>query len=141
MKLNELYSKEFSQKKTFEVLRSDGTPSGGHITLKSPDDDAAALAFMRFNRLLGKYAKYFESKHELLQKECEEAGDFREYNYMFNAGLIELNNALAIDIVEGWDFDDVFSVQALENILKEFNGLGEQVVTEFINSINEQQKK
>lgn len=80
------------------------------------------------------YARAYQAiREELapLDKECKAKEDWTTYNSEMNWRADELNNVLACAIVTGWSFDEPFSTGALDNLLKQYKGLGTLVANHF----------
>lgn len=142
MNISELYEKEVEQKdRQFEVLRSNGDKSGHHITLKPVNSESVELAAGKYRRIMAMFDESFKEKNKALYDESEKSGDFYEYNYRVNKELAVIRNAVCLELVEGWDFDNEFSIKELENALAGFPGLGEQIWDAYIAALVAYQKK
>jgi hypothetical protein len=140
MNLEDLY-KSSAKAPQFEVKRTDGTDSGHNITLKPAGDEGAAVALMRYLRLLKLMGDKFESENLELKAECEAAKDFSEYNFKLETALASLKKAFARELVTGWDFDNEFTKEALDAALGGFPGLASQIIDAHFDEIEAHQKK
>ena len=122
MNLADLCSQVTASENRFEVVKSDGSMSGHHITLKSHTDKDAILASARYNRVLKVLLDKFESDNAELKAECEAAKNFTEYNFKLDFELQDLRQAFAAELVSGWDFDNAFSKEELAKVLTAFTG-------------------
>lgn len=141
MKLEELFVKAVNDSVTFAVLLPGGEECGNSITLKPIGGEDTALATMRYMRLLKMYDDKFEKEHKELKTECEAAKDFSEYNYLHQKGVAALNKAYAQELVDGWDFDNEFTQDALSDLLDGYPALSQQIIDNFYRIAGEQQKK
>jgi len=142
MNIHELYAAKVEAKdRQFEVLRSDGTPSGHHIVLKPVDSEDVEIAVVKYRRLLAQFDESFKAANAELLAESEAAGDFGEYNIRHGRELVKLQNAVAAELVEGWDFDTEFSQHELSSALAAFKGLGDQIWAAYITQLANYQKK
>jgi hypothetical protein len=142
MKLAELYQQAVTaEAPKFEVLNSAGEKSGHHIFLKAHDDESATKAVFRYQRVVSSFDERFKSENAELYSECEACKNFNEYNYLYNKELVEIDKALARELVTGWDFDDEFSPEALDAIIEAFDGLAKQIVAAFFAAVAEHAKK
>lgn len=124
MELKDFYFEDKAQTGArMPILLPDGTDSGEWLNIVGPEADAAVKAGRAF--LFAYRAKVAEL--EPLQKKCKKQEDFTEYNVLLNDACTELNRQLAAEIVNGWSFDEPFSKEALENLLKQYRTLGNQV--------------
>lgn len=140
MKLEDLYT-HTTANNSFPVKRADGTESGHNINLRTPGDEQAATALMRYLRLLKLIGGKFEQDNAELKAECEAAQDFSEYNFKLELALSALKKAFAAELVTGWDFDDEFSDTALEAALDGFPGLAPQIIDAHFTDIDAHKKK
>lgn len=140
MKLEDLY-KDATAAPRFEVKRTDGTISGHHIYLKPAADDAAAIALMRYLRLLKLMGDKFEHENAELKAECEAAKDFSEYNFKLEVALSDLKKAFAKELVCGWDFDNEYSDKAISAAIDGFPGLSQQIIDAHFSEIDKHKKK
>lgn len=147
MKLSELYKASLPQDdRKFEVLRSDGTPSGHFITLVDPASSKAADAvFMREVAEGGMYSIYAEKNKELL-KESEDNKNYTAFNVGFETFCEEIRDAFAVEVVEDWDFDNEFSKEELINAISSFRSpmlfsLQRQIINKFDQASKEHKKK
>lgn len=140
MKLEDLYT-HTTANNSFPVKRADGTESGHNINLRTPGDEQAATALMRYLRLLKLIGGKFEQDNAELKAECEAAQDFSEYNFKLELALSALKKAFAAELVTGWDFDDEFSDTALEAALDGFPGLAQQIIDAHFTDIDAHKKK
>ena len=128
----------------FEVIKSDGSKSGHHITLKSHTDKDVILASARYNRVLTVMLDKFESDNAELKAECESAKNFTEYNFKLDFALQELRQAFAAELVSGWDFDNAFSKEELAKVLAAFTGehaLAKQILDAYNSMVESAAKK
>jgi sugar phosphate isomerase/epimerase len=137
MKLSDLYAAEIAQEdRAFVVLRSDFSPSENRITLVDPAGEKAAKAAFMFDAAIRRKVKKYEESHKELQAECEEAGDFLEYNLGLELECKTLRDAFCHEIVEGWDFSDEFTPENLQAALDAFRApvlasLQRQIINQF----------
>ena len=144
MNLADLFNAASSSANSFEVLKSDGTPSGHRITLKAHTDKDVILASARYNRVLMSMLERFYSDNAELKAECEEAKNFTEYNLKLDFELQELRQAFAAELVSGWDFDNAFSKEELAKVLGAFIGeyaLHKQILDAYNAMVADQAKK
>lgn len=147
MNLSELYHAEIpTESRRFEVIRSDGSLSGHHITLVDPVGAKAAKAAFMFDSALARRAKKYESENAELLEQCKEAGDFTEYNLGFDLYCQDLRDAFALEVVESWDFDNEFTTDALKAAIEGFRaplllGLQRQIIDAFRRVVAEEAKK
>lgn len=144
MNIADLFNAATSSSNSFEVLKSDGTQSGHRITLKAHTDKDVILAAARYNRVRSLLLKRFDDENSELLSECKEAEDFTEYKFKREFAQQELLQAFAVEVVEGWDFDNQFSKHELMNVMTLVSGdhsLAEQVLRAYNNMIEEQKKK
>lgn len=141
MKLEDLYKKIESKNNQFEVLLPSGESCGNSILLKSHDDDDANIAAMRYSRLISLFDNNFKEKNKELYDECEQAKDFREYNFSHRKSLAEIEKSFAFELVSGWDFDNEFSGESLKELLDGFPSLKDQIISNFYKLAEEHAKK
>ena len=122
MNLADLFNAAASSTNSFDVLKSDGTPSGHRITLKAHTDKDVILASARYNRVLMVMLERFDADNAELKAECEAAKNFTEYNLKLDFELQELRQAFATELVSGWDFDNAFTKEELAKVLAAFTG-------------------
>ena len=122
MNLADLCAQVTESENRFEVVKSDGSMSGHHITLKSHTDKDVILASARYNRVLTVMLERFDADNAELKAECETAKNFTEYNFKLDFALQELRQAFAAELVSGWDFDNEFSKEELTKVLTAFTG-------------------
>ena len=122
MNLADLCAQVTASENRFEVVKSDGSKSGHHITLKSHTDKDVILASARYNRVLTVMLERFDADNAELKAECEAAKNFTEYNFKLDFALQELRQAFAAELVSGWDFDNEFSKEELAKVLAAFIG-------------------
>lgn len=140
MKLEDLFTSATSNS-SFPVKRADGAESGHNINLRTPGDEQAATALMRYLRLLKLIGSKFEQENAELKAECEAAQDFSEYNFKLELALSALKKAFAAELVTGWDFDNEFTDAALTAALDGFPGLAQQIIDAHFAEIDAHQKK
>lgn len=147
MNLSDLYQKETApESRKFEVIRSDGTPSGHHITLINPSSaKAASVAFM-FDSALNRRMKKYEEEKKALREECEAAANFSEYNIGFEMACQDLRDAFAMEVVDGWDFDNEFTPEALKAAIDGYRSpvlfsLQRQIINAYRDMVEAQAKK
>ncbi len=90
------------------------------------------------------YARAYQAaRDELasLDAECKAKNDWTRYNSEMNWKTDALNDALALEIVTGWSFDNAFSREALHELLKQYKGLSTLVAQHFEKSRVDLQKK
>ena len=147
MKLSDLYAAETpTDSRTFSVLRSDFTDSGHKITLIDPTGDKAAKAAFMFDAAIKRRMKRYEADSADLLKECEEAGDYSQFNVGFDFICQDLRDAFCREVVEGWDFDDDFSEANLQSAIDSFRApalvsLQRQIIDAFRRIGTERAKK
>ena len=144
MNLADLFNAAISSTNSFEVLKSDGTPSGHHITLKAHTDKDVILASARYNRVLMVMLERFDADNAELKAECEAAKNFTEYNFKLDFELQELRQAFAAELVSGWDFDNAFTKNELAKVLAAFTGehaLAKQILDAYNAMVADQAKK
>lgn len=105
------------------ILLPDGTDSGEWLNVIDPEADAAVKAGRAF--VFAYRAKTAEM--DPLRKKCEASGDFTEYNITIDDAAVELNRALAAEIVNGWSFTEEFTREKLQTLLSQYRTLGNQV--------------
>lgn len=100
-----------------------GEDSGEWLNIVSPESDIAVKAMRSYLR------KYREITAELepLKTKCEEVSDFTEYNLSLSERCAMLNHYLAVDLVNGWSFDEAFSKESLANLLSQYKALANHV--------------
>ncbi len=147
MNLSELYNKEVdATDRRIEVLRSDVSPSGHFITLKDPlNAEASRLVFM-FDQACLSRAEPFETDNKEMLARCVEIENHTEYNLAFEAHCQDLRDAFAVELVEGWDFDNEFTVDALKEAIAGFRSpmlfsLERQIIDGFRAILEEHSKK
>lgn len=125
MQLSDFYFEDKAQiGSRMPILLPDGTDSGEWLNVIAPDADAAVKAGRNF---LFAYRALTQDLTPL-HKQCKEAKDFTEYNIRVNDKCSELNDALALEIVNGWSFEgEVFSREAFSGLLRQYRTLGNQV--------------
>jgi len=122
MKLSDLYAKKVVEDaRKFEVLRSDGTPSGNFITLKDGTSKDVVSAQFKYQRVVTAMLKQFEESNKALYDECEAAKNFSEYNYTLDIEMLAINKAFAAELIESWDFDDKFTAKNVSASLEAFS--------------------
>lgn len=144
MNLADLFNAATSSANSFEVLKSDGTPSGHRITLKAHTDKDVILSSARYNRILKLIIDKFDSENAELLAECEKAGDFTEYRLKRDFELQELLQAFTLELVSGWDFDNAFTKEELAKVLAVFTGdhsLAKQILAAFNDIVESAAKK
>lgn len=147
MKLEDLCAKEVAKdERTFEVLRSDMTLSGGHITLIDPFGEKSSKASYLFNNAIKRRLEKYEVANTELLNHCKEIGDYSRYNIEFTSSCKDLRDAFCHEIVEGWDFDDEFTSERLQAALNAFRApqfisLQEQIISRFNKLAEERAKK
>ena len=147
MKLSDLYSKTVvADARKFEVLRSDGTPSGNFITLKDVASKDVISAQFKYQRIVTAMLQKFEESNKTLYDECEAAKNFSEYNYTLDVEMLAINKAFAAELIESWDFDDKFTAKNVNTALELFSSpislaLANQVVNALKEQALEQSKK
>ena len=147
MKLSDLYAKTvIEDARKFEVLRSDGTPSGNFITLKDGTSKDVVSAQFKYQRVVNAMLKKFEDDNKALYDECEAAENFLEYNYRLNVEMLVINKSFAAELIESWDFDDKFTTKNVGLTLEAFSSpvniaLASQVVKAFKDQATAHTKK
>ena len=144
MNLADLFNAATSSTNSFEVLKSDGSPSGHRITLQAHTDKDVILASARYNRVLMSMLEKFDADNAELKAECEAAKNFTEYNLKLDFELQELRQAFAAELVSGWDFDNAFSKEELAKVLGAFIGehaLHKQILDAYNSMVAEHAKK
>ena len=144
MNLADLFNAATSSANSFEVLKSDGTPSGHRIMLKAHTDKDVILATARYNRVLMSMLEKFDADNAELKADCEAAKNFTEYNLKLDFELQELRQAFAAELVSGWDFDNAFSKEELAKVLGAFtedHALAKQILNAYNAMIADQAKK
>ena len=144
MNLADIFNAATSSANSFEVLKSDGTPSGNRITLKAHTDKDVILASARYNRVLMSMLEKFDADNADLKAECEAAKNFTEYNLKLDFELQELRQAFAAELVSGWDFDNEFTKDELVKVLSSFTGefaLHKQILDAYNAMVADQAKK
>lgn len=140
MKLADLLKQAETQSHKVPVMIGD-EPSGNHLMLKAIGSDETNLALTRYHRLLKLFDERFEKDNAELKAECEAAKDFGEYNIKHNIEVLKLHKAFALELVDGWDFDDEFSADTLSQLLDVMPSLAMQIRDEFYKALGEHQKK
>lgn len=146
MNLSDLYKAALPQdERKFEVLKSDGTCSGHFITLIDPAGEKAAKAVFMLSAAEQDKMKKYKKDNEALEADSKETGNFIAYNLGFSAFCQELHDAYAIELVEGWDFDNGFSSAELSKAISAYRaplflGLQRQIINAF-NKLSESQAK
>lgn len=112
------------------ILLPNGEDSGEWLRVIGPASDAGVQAGRDYHRA------YCAVKEELapLDTECKEKNDWTRYNAEMNWRADELNDALAVATVTAWSFDEPFTKDALETLLKQYKGLGTMVANHFHDS-------
>ena len=107
-----------------------GEDSGEWLRVIGPACDDGVKAGRNYSRA------YTAIREELapLDAKCKEMNDWSSYNAEMNWKADELNDALAVATVIGWSFDEPFSKDALQKLLKEYKGLGTVVAKHFNDS-------
>lgn len=147
MKLSELYKAALpADNRKFEVTRSDGSPSGHFITLIDPASDKAAQAVFMLSVAESDRMAAYEAANEELKADCEASGSFVAYNLGFAAACQDLRDAFAVEVVEGWDFDNKFSEKELVKTIEAFRSpfamsLQRQIIAAFNRISAEHSKK
>lgn len=147
MKLSDLYKAEIpTEDRSFVVRRSDFSESENRITLVDPASDKAAKAAFMFDSAIKRRMKKYEEANKDLIAECQEAGDFSEYNVGFDFMCQDLRDAFCLEIVEGWDFDDEFTPENVQAALDAFRApvlvsLQRQIIDAFRRMTREHAKK
>ena len=144
MNLADLFNATKSSANSFDVLKSDGSPSGHRITLKAHTDKDVILASARYNRELMVMLERFDADNAELKAECDAAKNFTEYNLKLDFELQELRQAFAAELVSGWDFDNAFSKEELVKVLAAFTGehaLAKQILDAYNAMVADQAKK
>ena len=144
MNLADLCAQVTASENRFEVVKSDGSMSGHHITLKSHTDKDVILASARYNRVLTVMLERFDADNAELKAECEAAKNFTEYNFKLDFALQELRQAFAAELVSGWDFDNAFSKEELAKVLIAFTGehaLAKQILDAYNSMVESAAKK
>lgn len=140
MKLADLLKQAENPAHMVPVMVGD-EPSGNHLILKSVGSDETNLALTRYHRLLKLFDERFEKDNAELKAECEAAKEHGEYIIKHGIELSNLNKAFALELVDGWDFDDEFSTDTLEQLLDAMPSLVLQIRDEFYKALGEHQKK
>ena len=140
MKLSELYAKTVVEDaRKFEVLRSDGTPSGNFITLKDGASKDVISASFKYQRIVDAMINKFKEDNKALHDECEAAKNFAEYNYTLDAEMLTINKAFAADLIESWDFDDKFTAKNVSTALESFSSpIYFALANQVVNALKEQ---
>jgi len=114
-----------------------GVDSGEWLRVIGPACDEGVRAGRDYTRA------YQAIKEELapLDAQCKEIEDWSKYNAEMNWKADELNDALALAVVSGWSFDEPFSKEAMDNLLKQYKGLGTVVAKHFHDSRKSLQEK
>lgn len=107
-----------------------GEDSGEWLRVIGPACDDGVKAGRDYSRA------YTAIREELapLDVKCKEMNDWSSYNAEMNWKADELNDALAVATVIGWSFDEPFSKDALQKLLREYKGLGTVVAKHFNDS-------
>lgn len=107
-----------------------GEDSGEWLRVIGPACDDGVKAGRDYSRA------YTAIREELapLDAKCKEMNDWSSYNAEINWKADELNDALAVATVIGWSFDEPFSKDVLQKLLKEYKGLGTVVAKHFNDS-------
>lgn len=140
MKLADLLKQAENPAHKVPVMVGD-EPSGNNLMLKEVGSDDTNLALTRYHRLLKIFDERFEKENAELKAECEAANDFGEYNMKHSIELSKLHKAFALELVDGWDFDDKFSAGMLGKLLNVMPSLTLQIRDEFYKALGEHQKK
>lgn len=108
----------------------DGTDSGEWLRVVGPAGDTGVKASRSYSRA------YTAIKEEMapVDAECAAKKDWTRYNTEMNWRADELNDTLAAEIVIDWSFEEPFSKDGLENLLKEYKGLSTIVAKHFHDS-------
>ena len=107
-----------------------GGDSGEWLRVIGPACDAGVKAGRDYHRA------YHAIKAELapLDAECKEKNDWTTYNAEFNWKADELNDSLAAAVVTGWSMSNEFNKDSLNELLKQYKGLGTMVAKHFNDS-------
>lgn len=100
-----------------EILLPDGSPSGEWLNVVSPDADVAVKAGRAF--LFAYQAKISELE--------EVKEDKTKYALLLNDACEDLNRQLALEIVNGWSFDEPFTKEAMAELLRQYSALASMV--------------
>lgn len=124
MKLSDFYFEDKAQAGTkMPILLPNGDDSGEWLNVVLPSADAAAKAGRAF---LFAYQAVV-SELEPLKAECEAGNDMTRYAVLLNDKCSDLNRQMAAEIVNGWSFEEEFSKEAFENLLRQYPALGNMV--------------
>ena len=124
MQLSDFFFKDKAEVGTrMPIMLPDGTDSGEWLNIIDPEADAAVKASRAF------VFAYRAATAELepLRKKCEASGDFAEYNISVADAALELNRALACELVNAWSFTEPFNRENLQKLLEQYGALANQV--------------
>lgn len=131
MKLSDFYfADKHAAGTVMPILLPSGKDSGEWLRVLGPACDEAITAARDYSRA------YTSIRDELapLDAECKEKNDWTRYNSEMNWKADELNDALAVEIVTGWSFDEPFSKEALTGLVKQYKGLSTMIAKHFHDS-------
>lgn len=106
-----------------QIKMPDGTDSGEWLNIVSPEADAAVKAMRAYLQAYRMHTQHLEP----LRKQCEDSGDFTDYNISLGEACSGLNHDLAVEIVNGWSFDETFSREALNELLVQYKALANDI--------------
>ena len=110
-----------------------GEDSGEWLNVVSPSADVSERAHRAF------YAGYKAINEKFAP--LKESGDDTEYVIAMNDAFSELNRQLALEIVNGWSFEEEFTKEALANLLYQYKPLANMIASFHAEQRKSQQEK
>jgi len=120
MKLSDFYFEDKAQiGARMPIPLPDGTDSGEWLNIVGPEADAAIKAGRAF------WFAYTVTRAEL--EHLRDDGENIQYIAALNDACTDLNREYALELVNGWSFDEPFTKEALAGLLSQYRTLGNHV--------------